>query len=413
MSASWIQDRRRKQAAGYKDDVNASLSDVMGGLEASLAVPETERKRKLAEEAAAGELGAKKSASEASLLRAKTDNTRVEESMLRRKGEESSRTARDDAKKAEADAKAKAEGTKNAESVLRKRAASGAPIETLIGAASADENLGEMDDDAVRGIQAEEAAKKEASTAKVDADKALARQRDADAEKLLRKPVAKAAKPVNPDATRKLKAEADKAEAEAKKAQREVGAGGNATAAGGKAGGAMPGELAEKRALKVQGLTLLGRLRDAKKKVGTGPVEGRVKDALGEVISNPDRKEFLQLDNSVQRIAGRILEGGKLAEGDARVYEKYILGSKLDDGDYERLLDSIQTMLEDDLTAFDQEMNASGRATGPRSMLPKSTAIPDDVAAVPPAKAKEPTAEEDTARLAAIAARKAELKAKR
>jgi hypothetical protein len=142
--------------------------------------------------------------------------------------------------------------------------------------------------------------------------------------------------------------------------------------------------------LKLLGLDTINKLRDIKKKVGTGPVESRVKDALGVVIENPDRREFNQLNNAIQRIAGRVLEGGKLAEGDARNYEKFILDpNRLDDEEYNTVLDSIEEQLRGDLSFFDEEMKAAGRSVGAAAPASnRTTAVPDDVAPVPSAKVR-------------------------
>ena len=229
MSASWIQDRRRKQAAGYDEKTGAALSDIMGGLEASLAVPENERKRKLAEETAAGELGAKKTTAEATLLRAKTADKAAEESLLRKKGEETTRTEAAAAKKAADDAKAaKVEREesllrrKSSEDTLRARLEAGTPGATPV---IDDPALEELDDDAVRLIEAQTAAKKEADAEKkrkadadIEATEALADSRTADAEKKRRAPVGGGPKPKSEEAElrrRKLQLEVSRLENEA------------------------------------------------------------------------------------------------------------------------------------------------------------------------------------------------------
>jgi len=222
---------------------------------------------------------------------------------------------------------------------------------------------------AVEGINQEAFDKGEKYRRESSKEDLTSRKTESEIEKnkAMAKKAARGPGPMSDSARRMADAKLRKAEAEAKVAEREASG-----VVGGKAATkqqALPAEMANQRALKVQGLNLLDRLRAAKAKVGTGPIEGPVADIAGMVISNPERKEFLQLNNAVQRIAGRILEGGKLAEGDARVYEKFILDPNgLDDDEYVNLLDSIQTMLEDDLSAFDQEMTASGRVVGSRKL---------------------------------------------
>jgi hypothetical protein len=394
------QNRRRARHQQYQSEQARNLAGLIGAVDDVGEEADADAMEKAKAEALASDTGARKTQAEAALLRAKTAAGANADAILR--------------KKTESEAKAEEKETvlrkKESGDVLRARIMAGDQFKPDIPTID-DPALGGLDDTSLESVTREatgakaeketkDAEDKRKADAKIAADEALAASRTADAEKKKRGPGP--AKPMS----EKEKALTRKAQAEATKAERELaGAGGAGGVAAVPKGQAMSGELAEKRALKVQGLTLLGRLREAKKKVGTGPIEGRAKDLAGVLVSNPERRKFAQLNNAVQRVAGRILEGGKLAEGDARVYEKFILDpNSLDDGEYVELLDSIQTMLEDDLTAFDQEQAAAGRVVGPRSLAAPSAK---------PATAKVPTAEEDTARLAAIAARKAELKAKR
>ena len=407
MTTAWQQDRRRAQARGVKEDNAEALKALIGGVTAAIDVPEAEKRKLKAEEEAKRKAdleaeagGARKTMAEASLLRAKSADDARKDSLLRKKEADADKKATTDAKAAK-DARD--------ESVLRrKEAVLDAKRATEGGLSRADlekraEELGVPPDQLLAEadmLNRDEMLAEDKTKAKTEADLALADQRDAAAEKARRGPVTK---PVSPTAKRMADAKLRKAEAEATTAERSAKGGGPANAKA----QSMSGELAEKRALKVSGLNLLDRLRMAKKKVGTGPIEGPAKDILGMVVSNPDRDEFAQLNNAVQRIAGRILEGGKLAEGDARTYEKFILNpNKLDDAAYERLLDSIQTMLEDDLTTFDQEMAAAGKSVGSRDLDTKP-------AAAKPAADKATMSDDDIAtRRAQIAARRAELKGK-
>ena len=227
MSASWIQDRRRKQAAGYDEKTGAALADIMGGLQASLAVPENERRRKLAEELAAGELGAKKSMAESTLLRAKTADKAAEESLLRRKGEETTRTEAAAAKKAADDAKAAkmdreesllrrkeavldvkraTEGGLSRADLEKRAAALGVPPEQLLAEADM--------------LNRDEMLAEDETKAKTAASEALAAQREAAAAKAARGPGP--AKPMSA----KERALTRKAEAEATLAERLVAGGG-------------------------------------------------------------------------------------------------------------------------------------------------------------------------------------------
>jgi hypothetical protein len=118
---------------------------------------------------------------DASMMRAKAD---VDEAEAKRKM---------DADKAERDSKVLRE--KSSMEVLRAAARDpSANVETLIGRAVADPELGNLDDTAVAGIMAEERAKAGAEAAKTDATEALGAQREADAKKKARLPAPKAPK---------------------------------------------------------------------------------------------------------------------------------------------------------------------------------------------------------------------------
>lgn len=265
------------------------------------------------------------------------------------------------------DERATAQRRSGAVDDLRRRARGGATEEDLRGVAQSDGYADFFDDDAVAAIVREEEGRQ---AQEIDEDalrRARLRKLDAD--------TAKASRAGTPRNLAKLplsameQARTDKAIADARKAKAEADAAEKALTNPKKETG-LPAEQASERALKVEGLSLLDRLRKSKEDVGTGPIEGPVKDAVGFFFSNPKRKEFLQLNNAVQRIAGRILEGGKLAEGDARVYERFILNpDNMDDDEYVYVLDSIEKTLRDDLSAFDQEMKAAGRTVGPSTLV--------------------------------------------
>lgn len=361
MVTAWQQDRRRKQAQGYKATAAAGLEDLLGG------ISDEERRRRLAEER---DVAAQKTKFDQD-LRSSAD----ERSTLREK------RASDEVAARAADRAARAVALRRKEDIanqdrLKTEASSRLGVD-MAGVSAADggpdggvskadldaraaalgmtgpELLAMADTDEQKRLQAEEAR-----SSKLDLEGARTEAAERSNQPKPLRPKARGDQEVADLKKRKLKAEVEKAERDA----RGTGKAANKQQA-------LPAEMANQRALKVQGLNLLDRLRTAKTKVGTGPVEGRAADLAGVVFSNPERKEFLQLNNAVQRIAGRILEGGKLAEGDARVYEKFILDPNgLDDDEYVNLLNSIQTMLEDDLSAFDQEMAASGRVVGSRKL---------------------------------------------
>lgn len=166
----------------------------------------------------------------------------------------------------------------------------------------------------------------------------------------------------------------------------------------------LPAEMAKERALKLQGLDTIPKLRELKKVVGTGPIEGRAKDALGYIIENPERKRLQLLSTIVQRTAGKILEGGKLAEGDAKTYQKFLNDpTNMDDEEFNQVVDDVEQFLKDDLAIFDQEMRNANRQVGPRTPAPTSPA--------PAPSADVPMSDEAlAARRAAIAERLKQLR---
>lgn len=381
MSASWIQDRRRKQAAGYKDDVNASLSDVMGGLEASLAVPETERKRKLAEQTAADELGVKKSTAEAALIRAKTADEAAKESLLRKKGEADARSARDDAKKSADDAKATK--MEREESVLRrkeavtdtKRATEGglsrADLEKRAAALGVppEQLLAEAD-----MLNRDEMLAEDETKAKTAASEALAGQRDAAAAKAKRGPGP--AKPMSA----KEKALTRKAEAEATIAEREAREGKPKTAKP----SLTPAEV--EGVLELQGARdMLGRLEKMKTSGGkdgagidTGPIA-----ALGSFIASkagmgdPRMVQFKALAG--EQIAGYIknISGATVSEPERASLLENIPNASDDDEEFMAKLQTVKDTLDAKLRMKKKAFGATGRDTAIFS-------VPDDVGAVPP-----------------------------
>ncbi len=131
--------------------------------------------------------------------------------------------------------------------------------------------------------------------------------------------------------------------------------------------------IARPRALKVLAHDMIPELRALKAGAsgGTGPIEGPARDILGWFKEDPERKVFLQQSNAVQRIVGKILEGGKLGDKDAAVYEKFILDpNSMDDEEFTRMIDSVESFLASDLAAFDNEQKTAGRRVGPTTNKP-------------------------------------------
>lgn len=159
------------QALSALVPAGAQLARTLYGLEAD----KTAKAAKLADNAAATERQrTQDSLNEENIRSQMTSRTAADERAIAAEA----RAAAESARKAETEAVARAsKAQEDAMGGLRLRAASGAPLEALIGAASADDRLGELDDDAVRGIQAGEMRKASAAKAKEDADAALAAQR--------------------------------------------------------------------------------------------------------------------------------------------------------------------------------------------------------------------------------------------
>lgn len=160
------------QALSALVPAGAQLASTLYGLEAD----KTAKAAKLADSAAATERQrTQDSLNEENIRSQMTSRTAADERAIAAEA----RAAAESARKAETEATARAsKAQEDAMGGLRLRAASGAPLEALIGAASADDRLGDLDDDAVRGIQAEETRKSAAAKAKEAADLALANERN-------------------------------------------------------------------------------------------------------------------------------------------------------------------------------------------------------------------------------------------
>lgn len=127
----------------------------------------------------------------------------------------------------------------------------------------------------------------------------------------------------------------------------------------------LPAEVAEKRALKTSALNLVDKVREAKKKVGTGSVEGRVQKWGSSVIDSPDWAEFKALSETLKRTVGRVIEGGKMAAGDEIAYDSFLNNpTSLDEKEYDRVVDVMEWILTNDLDAFDA--NLQGFRLAPR-----------------------------------------------
>jgi len=122
-----------------------------------------------------------------------------------------------------------------------------------------------------------------------------------------------------------------------------------------KLGKPLPAEISKERALKISALNLADRLKKAKKIAnGTGSVQGRIENFLGAVKDDPKWSQFRVYDQAFQRVVGRVLEGGKLAEGDAKTYREFLNDpERLDDKEYDAVVNSMIWFLDNDLDTFD------------------------------------------------------------
>lgn len=139
----------------------------------------------------------------------------------------------------------------------------------------------------------------------------------------------------------------------------------------------LPAEVATQRGLKVAGLNLVNQLRETKKKVGTGSIEGRANRAWSAVADSPDWAEFKLMSNALLRTVGRVLEGGKMAAGDEAAYNSFLNNpNDLDEKEYDRVVDGMEWILNNDLDAFDSNLQGYRLAGRPPRKAPKPTLDP-------------------------------------
>lgn len=179
---SWQQDRRRAASRQFTSDNARALASLVGGLgdARDMLLDDEERKRKKdADTATQGLLRARtdaaKTTAESGLLKAKADEATSQEKLLRAKSESEEKSARVTREAAADEAKKQSDLEKSSMEALRVSArAPDANVETLIGRASVDPGLGNLDDTAVAGILAEEQAKAGIQAAATDKNEALA-----------------------------------------------------------------------------------------------------------------------------------------------------------------------------------------------------------------------------------------------
>jgi hypothetical protein len=217
------QNRRRARHQQYQSEQARNLAGLIGAVDDVGEEADADAMAKAKAEALASDTGARKTQAEAALLRAKTEAGANADAILRKKTDDSAKIAADEAKAAKlareesvlrrkesvVDVKRATEGGLSKADLEKRAAEMGVPPEQLLAEADM--------------LNREELLAADESKAKTAANEALAGQRDAAAAKAARAPAGgKGAKPLSPDAARKLKAEADKAEADARKAIRDA-----------------------------------------------------------------------------------------------------------------------------------------------------------------------------------------------
>lgn len=183
---SWQQDRRRAASRQFTSDNARALASLVGGLgdARDMLLDDEERKKQAendkVEQGLKGGLlrartDAAKTTAESGLLKAKADEATAQEKLLRTKSESEEKSARVTREAAADEAKKQGDLEKSSMEALRSSArAPDANVETLIGRASVDPGLGNLDDTAVAGILAEEQGKAGAQAAAADKNDALA-----------------------------------------------------------------------------------------------------------------------------------------------------------------------------------------------------------------------------------------------
>lgn len=392
------QDRRRARFQQYQSDQARNLAGLIGAVDDVGEEADADAMAKSKMEALSSDTSTRKTQAEAALLRAKTAADANADAILRKKTDDSARIAADEAKAAKLareesvlrrkesilDVKRATEGGLSKSDLEKRAAEMGLPPEQLLAEADM--------------LNREEMLAADESKAKTAANDALTAQREAAAAKLLRAPVGgKGAKPVNPDAARKLKAEADKAEADAKKAARDA-------ALDGKPPKPMltPAEVTS--VLEIQGARdMLGRLEKMKTgNDGAGAIDTGPFAALGSFIASkagagdPRMVEFKALAG--EQIAGYIksISGATVSEPERKNLLENVPGVGDDDEEFLAKLKQVKDTLDAKLRLQKKAFEATGRDT---KIF--------DVGALPPAKKPADMSDAD------IEARLKELKAKR
>jgi hypothetical protein len=376
------QNRRRARFQQYQSEQARNLAGLIGAVDDVGEEADADAMAKAKAEALASDTGARKTQAEAALLRAKTAADANADAILRKKTDDSARIAADEAKAAKLAREESVLRRKSSEDTLRTRLETGTPGATPV---IDDPALEELDDDAVRTIEAQvaaakaaEAEKKRAADAKIKADEALAAQR-------LRVPTGgRGAKPVNPDVARKLKAEADKAEADAKKAARDA-------AGDGKPVKPMLTPAEVEGVVELQGARdMIGRLEKMKKSGGakgaainTGPLEALGSWFASKVgVESPEKTEFKALAG--EQIAGYIknISGATVSEPERKSLLENIPSASDDDEEFLAKLKTVKDTLDAKLRLKEKAFSATGRDTSIFGEAPAAAKKPADMSDV-------------------------------
>lgn len=365
---SWQQDRRRAASRQFTSDNARALASLVGGLgdARDMLLDDEERKRKKdADTATQGLLRARtdaaKTTAESGLLKAKADEATSQEKLLRAKSESEEKSARITREAAADEAKRQSDLEKLSMEALRVSArAPDANVETLIGRASVDPGLGNLDDTAVAGILAEEQAK-------AGADAAVTDKNVAAAEKARRKPVAKTPSPEAVELRdlrlRQLRAQVAQLE-------------------GGKGGGKpmSPSDVADLTNERVT-IDSLSAIREMAKdpEIMTGAVRGRIEKAVATVSDSAKWTKFTTAVQIANKLIARAVEGGRMTDADARYYQEILANPEKGPGQFNATLDLMEQLAGDTLQAKLTALGESGYL------------VPESVKAKPKAPVAAPT----------------------
>jgi len=352
---AWQAERRRAQSSKFQSENARALANLIGAVGDAGDYVEgiDEKKRKREQEDAdrtaktaerESLMSSRDKGAEASLLRAQGMN---DASMMRAKADvdEAEAKRKMEADKAERDSKVLRE--KSSMDVLRAAARDpSASVETLIGRAVADPELGNLDDTAVAGIMAEERAKVAADAAKTGATEALETQRKAAAKKAARPPKGPSPEAVEERSLRlkKLRAEVDK------------------LTNGATSGKPMsPSDIADLTNERVT-IDSLAAIREMAKdpEIMTGSIRGRIENKLASVADSAKWTKFTTAVQIANKLIARAVEGGRMTDADGKFYQEILANPERGPGQFNGILDLMEQLSSDTLTAKLTALGESG-----------------------------------------------------